>query len=101
MAGSVFDAFRVGLGFVLGLVQALLCVWSRAGLGFLGDVFIGVFGFIEGMFDIYFGQVHGLVRNGLALFQVGVRLIKVSLGIAVGKFRAWFGVMVPSAYCTD
>jgi hypothetical protein len=68
-AWSVFDAFRVGLGFVLGLVQALLWVWSRAGLSFLGDVFIGFFGFIEGMFNAYFGQVHGLLRNGLGLSQ--------------------------------
>ena len=39
LARSVFNAFRVGLGIILGWVQALLWVWRRVGLGFLGDVF--------------------------------------------------------------
>ena len=51
-----FRSCRVGLGFIFGWVQALLWVWSRVGLGFFGHIFIGFFGFIEGMFNLYLGK---------------------------------------------
>ena len=74
-----FRSCRVGLGFILGWVQALLWVWSRVGLGFLGHIFIGFFGFIEGMFNLYFGQVYGLVWN--------LEWFKFVLGLVSGLFK--------------
>ena len=58
--------FSMHLGLVLGLFSG---GGSRVGLGFLGDVFIGFLGSIEGMLNLDFGQVYGLVWNGLGLFS--------------------------------